>query len=292
MVQKVLIGVIGLALVGAAAFYFFGGKVPGFGEKPISTARFVCDADKSITATFYESKVALELSDFRSLEYPQLISASGARYGSEDESFIFWNKGDTAFITESGVETFSNCEIEIAGQSTRATYASSSTGVTIKYPRTYRLDAGYQYEGVPNKPIPGVKFLIPLEMATGTNLSAADSGVSVEQLPRALACTGDIFVLPNVKATAMSENGVTYSLATTSEAAAGNRYEEYVYAIAGSRPCTAVRYFIRYAAIENFPSQAGEPGAVREFDRAALLADFDKIRTSLVLTATSSAGTP
>ncbi len=283
MVQKVVIGGIGLALVGAAAFYFLGGTIPVFSEKPISTARFVCDADKSITATFYESKVKLELSDFRSLEYPQLISASGARYGNEDESFIFWNKGDTAFITESGAETHSNCEIEIAGQATRTSYSSSTTGVSIKYPRTYRLDAGYQYMGVPNKPIPGVKFLVPLDVATGTNLSSSDTGVSVEQLPRALTCTGDIFVLPNVRATMVSENGVTYSLATTSEAAAGNRYEEIVYAVVGSKPCTAVRYFIHYAAIENF-----DPGVVREFDRAALLSEFDKIRASLVIVATST----
>jgi membrane-bound inhibitor of C-type lysozyme len=173
MVQKVLIAVMGLALVGAATFYFLGGEIPAFGGKPVSTAKFLCDADKSITATFYESRVVLELSDFRSLTYPQLTSASGARYGSEDESFVFWNSGDAAFITESGTETFSNCEMEIAGQVSRATYTSREMGVIVKYPRTYRLDTAYRYEGVPNKPIPGVKFLVPLEVATGTNLRSS-----------------------------------------------------------------------------------------------------------------------
>lgn len=286
MVQKLVIALIGIVLLGAVGFYFFGDSLPSFGQKPINTARFVCDRDAYIDATFYKSSVELSLSDFRTMELPQAISASGARYANADESVVFWNKGDTAFLTESGTETFSNCEIEVAGQAARTSYTSREMGVTVKYPRTYTLNDAYQYVGVPNKPIDGVKLTIPGAMATGTNLSM-DTGVSVEQLPRALNCTGDIFLLDNVKASAVTENGVTYSVATTSGAAAGNRYEETVYAVTGSKPCTAVRYFIHSMAIENF-----DPGAVRAFDRAALLADFDKIRSSLVLTvpsATSSA---
>ena len=44
--------------------------------------------------------VELKLSDGRSLKIPQAMSGSGARYANTDESFVFWNKGDTAFITE------------------------------------------------------------------------------------------------------------------------------------------------------------------------------------------------
>jgi len=28
------------------------------------------------------------------------MSASGARYANKDETFVFWNEGDTAFVTE------------------------------------------------------------------------------------------------------------------------------------------------------------------------------------------------
>lgn len=287
MVQKIIVGVIGLVLVAAIAAYVFRDSVPflaSLGREPISTGRFLCDGGKTIDATFYEREVEIELSDFRSLTLPQLTSASGARYGNADESFVFWNKGDTAFVTEGGNETFSNCMLEVAGQTPRATIASSTMGISIQYPRDFTLVAGYQYTGVPNKPISGVKVSIPESMATGTNLSM-DSGVSVEQLPRALSCTGDIFVLDNVRASTVSENGVTYSVATTSDAAAGNRYEEIVYALSGSKPCTAVRYFLHYSAIENF-----EPGFVEQFDRDGLIAEFDRIRASLRITATSSAG--
>lgn len=79
-----------------------------------TTAIFDCDDAKSITATFYpknDTRVDLRLSDGRALSVPRAISASGARYANADESFVFWNKGDTAFITENGTTTFENCAI-------------------------------------------------------------------------------------------------------------------------------------------------------------------------------------
>lgn len=155
------------------------------------------------------------------------------------------------------------------------TYATST--FSIVYPDGYTEDQGYAYQGVPNKPIPGVKFIIPGTMATGTNLSA-DSGVSVESLPRAKACTGDIYIYQNVKAHDVTIGSTVWSVASTSDAGAGNRYDEMVYARKGSSPCIAVRYIIHSTNIGNY-----EPGAVQEFNRDTLLADFDKIRDTLTL---------
>ena len=39
----------------------------------------------------------------------QAISASGARYANTDESFVFWTKGNTAFIEENHKTTFKDC---------------------------------------------------------------------------------------------------------------------------------------------------------------------------------------
>ena len=70
-----------------------------------------CQGGKSIEATFYANSVNLKLSDVWSLTVPQAMSASGARYANKDETFVFWNKGDTAFVTEGkdGKETYSGC---------------------------------------------------------------------------------------------------------------------------------------------------------------------------------------
>ncbi len=76
------------------------------------TALFVCADSKNITATFYpkdDKFVDLVLSDGRAMTIPRAISASGARYAKADESFVFWNKGDTAFVTENGATTYSDC---------------------------------------------------------------------------------------------------------------------------------------------------------------------------------------
>ena len=79
------------------------------------TVTFTCDDGKSIVADFYvgdDKFVDLALSDARAMSVPRAISASGARYANADESFVFWNKGDTAFVTENGTTTYAGCVIE------------------------------------------------------------------------------------------------------------------------------------------------------------------------------------
>jgi membrane-bound inhibitor of C-type lysozyme len=73
------------------------------------TALFTCENGKTIAAVFFDSSVELTLSDGRHLTLPRARSADGARYANSDESFVFWNVGDTAFIQENGTEMYSGC---------------------------------------------------------------------------------------------------------------------------------------------------------------------------------------
>ena len=78
-------------------------------------AKFMCDDGKSIAAIFIngaKSSVKLTLSDGRALALPQVRSGSGARYANANESVVFWNKGDTAFIDENGKSTYSGCSTQ------------------------------------------------------------------------------------------------------------------------------------------------------------------------------------
>ena len=87
------------------------------GSDVINDVVFACPDGKSIHAIFRKSRtVDLELSDGRAMTVPQAISASGARYANADESFVFWNKGDGAFIQENGTTTFSDCAIRPSGR--------------------------------------------------------------------------------------------------------------------------------------------------------------------------------
>lgn len=271
-----------LVAVGGVVVWRYG--LPfGAGEQPVGKASYSCDAGKTIDATYYKSKVSIVLGDGRKMELPQTISASGIRYANKDESFVFWSKGNTAFITEgsAGIQTYSNCvSPNTIGGATETTsvYASTTLGYSISYPQGYMVNEAYAYDQFgPKKLVKGVSFTIPAAMATGTNLSA-DTHVSVEELPRAKNCTADIFIPANVKAAALTDGTTQYSVASTSGAGAGNFYEETVYALTGSKPCTAVRYYVHSTNIGNYPQ-----GAVTEYDKASLLSAFDTIRRSLVL---------
>lgn len=72
------------------------------------TGTFMCSNGKSIDAIFTENSAIIAVND-QVLELPQTISASGARYANADESFVFWEKGGTAFVEESGVVTYDEC---------------------------------------------------------------------------------------------------------------------------------------------------------------------------------------
>lgn len=78
---------------------------------PINSVTFSCADNKSINAVFYAHLVHLELGFQKTLYLQQTISASGARYANNDESIVFWNKGDTAFITEGNPNdvTYKDC---------------------------------------------------------------------------------------------------------------------------------------------------------------------------------------
>lgn len=286
--SNVIIGgaVIVLILIGVivVGVLFAKPKTPSQGtQNPQAiVASFICSGDKSIVAGFAEGKVAVQLSDGRALLLLQTQAASGARFANEDESVIFWNKGNTAFVTEgkdaAAKETYSGCIVAAQAPEGWAPYANTTIGFSISHPAGYTTNTAYSYKGLGGgKEIKGVSFNISKEKTTGTNLSA-DSYVSVETLPTSSSCSANEFLSKGVKATTITEGNSTISVASSSDAAAGNRYDETVYSIPGTNPCVAVRYFIHSTAVGNYPE-----GTVKEFDRAALTGEFDQIRNTFVI---------
>ena len=268
----------------------------------IAQVSYLCSGGKAINATYYSGTpmptpkpgeppspngvVKIALSDGRQLTLHQTLSADGTRYSNGNpstggsESFVFWSVGNSAFINENDKETYSGC-VALAKNpgDLLGAYVDASGTFSIRYPSNYSVNPSYVYQELgPGKDINGVKFTIPESMATGTNLSGFDTGVSVEKIPNAQDCNAKLFLYPEVASLNITDNGVDYSFASSTGAGAGNRYEEEVWAIPNTNPCVAVRYFIHYMAIENYP-----PKVVSNFNRDALLKQFDQIRQSLVL---------
>ena len=80
--------------------------------EPTASANFICPDKTVIAADFYTHFVRIETPSLGKMHLPRTISASGARYQSNDGEVVFWNKGDTAFIEQNGTTTLDNCLAE------------------------------------------------------------------------------------------------------------------------------------------------------------------------------------
>lgn len=295
--RQTTIGAVILIVILIALFLGFRHSFIGQENELPSRVTFVCNDNKQIEAELYPGNIVppkregdmpevtgkahIELSDGRKLDLPQTISADGARYANRDESFVFWTKGNGALVLENMEEkSYIGCVVVSpeTGDLTQI-YHGESGSFSIRTPQGFTPDARYTYTNLgAGKAISGTRFTIPQSFATGTNLSS-DTYISVEQLPQTESCTASLFLDDDVKVSSSTDDSSRiYSFASSTGAGAGNRYEEEVYAIPGTNPCIAARYFIHYGVIENYPE-----GAVAEFDRKKLIGMFDDIRNSLVI---------
>lgn len=258
---------------------------------PTATAQYICNNKKTIGARFYEGAASgtaeLALSDERVMSLQQTISGSGARYSNGNpqiegsETFVFWSKGNGATVTDNGDEKsyFGCVAMKPFSDDLPLVYHDGQNGYTIRYAADWIVDPVYTNTS-PNPDVPvamGVRFRIPSSMATGTNLSTNDTGLSIESIEGVTDCSANTFTNSPVTATMTIVNGTEYSFATSSDAGAGNFYEEQIYALPYSKPCTAIRYLIHSTNIANY-----EPGTKTEFDRPAFLQKLDAMRDSFV----------
>ena len=301
----VIIVIIALAVFKNYSKSDVGLLVPSPQDQIVTSAQYYCYGGKIITAEYHRDGGAssskgfmnLSLSDGSKKTLMQTVSADGSRYANADESFVFWSKGNGVLVLENNVQkTYVNCIRAVdkpEGSDLSQVYVNHEQRFSLRLPAItmssvnessgFKVDEAYKYGLLgPGRDIFGTKFSIPSSMATGTNLGN-DSYISVEEMQHASSCMASLFVANVTGSSTVTDQETTYSVVSSDDAALGNRYEETVYAIPGTNPCIAVRYFIHYARIENYPV-----GAVKEFDRKALINEFDQIRRTLLVNSSNS----
>lgn len=140
-------------LIGAGIWYAINN-----GDKKsilVTQTTYVCDAGKTIEAGFYKGElipvkpgeppiptgsVKIVLSDGRKFDLRHTISADGSRYANSDESFIFWSRGDEAYVFENNVEkNYTGCTVPIKGIKVKAPNGGEAWSKGQKVQITWQL---------------------------------------------------------------------------------------------------------------------------------------------------------
>lgn len=174
-------------------------------------------------------------------------------------------------------QEYSNGGSDGSADQAASTYSSDKFGFRVAVPDGFVPDTDYiNFDLGPGHEIAGVGFHIPATFSQGTNLST-DSHVAIERLNEVSCTPADFLDSPSPTETT-TRGSNSFAVAHQVGAAAGNLYDETVYVTEKDNHCYAVRYFIHSSNIGNYPA-----GTVKEFDRASLLASFDRFLGSLVI---------
>lgn len=239
---------------------------------------FYCAQAKTLVADFSPQKVALKLSDGRSLALAQTISGSGARYEatSTGTDIVFWNEGDTAFVTENGTTTYENCIVAkitpVASDKNLRAYADASGTFSFTYPAVFtpgNVAPGYTSSWMYGATTTGMllaEIEVPSNYEPGTNFAGARLTVGTASQPDAISECLTYYPLrsPSVPSQTVTLNSSSYVKFVGGDAGAGNFYKTTSYHILRDKQCYVVEYTVHSLNLGNFsPSQH-----VRAFDEA------------------------
>ncbi len=162
------------------------------------------------------------------------------------------------------------------------TYTSSVAPVfSIQYLKGSVVTEDYSDALIPGSQITGVKFDIPDAYTHGPRLAAAS--LTVEHAASGASCSALTFLPLATTTSVVKERGVSYEVASLSFGDPRNRFENKVFVLSGSQPCTALLYTMQ---LKN--AGAPEPAAARSqnpfsFNKTTVYDLFDTMRRSLVL---------
>ncbi len=251
-----------------------------------AAATYYCANSRTIGAVYATSSVALTLSDGRSLALPQTRSGSGARYEATTTGtdVVFWNKGDNAFLSENGKNTYDECTAAVITPSDAPGYALyTDPGRTFSFAFPTDFTVGGSAVGLgPGWSAPATtsgmvlaKILVPKSFEPGTNFGDAWFTVGASSDPSAVATCRNTLAGPASSSTPVTFGGMSFTKLEFTGVGAGNIYDTTSYRTVKGGECYAIEYTIHYGNILNYPT-----GAVKEFDEARVTAALDEVARS------------
>ena len=274
-----------IVVIGVLSYWFFNSNnLPK--KKPIKVT-FICSNKKTIQATFYTSNVSLKLSDGRSLTLSRAISASGARYVDPKNHIVFWNKGNTAFITENDSTTYKGCVVKGEDDLVHLkTYRSHFDHIIFRYPEIFKLrhhsvddTSGWSYASIQKGRLAAQLTTTKLYQPK-TNLARATFTVGWNNHPKAIHGCLSITHSPSFHVDTVTHNRITYLRSNYVDAGAGNFYHVVRYRTLRNNRCYSIEEMVHFMNIHNYPANRG----ISKFDSARVWKALNTVFNTLIFT--------
>lgn len=94
----------------AIAFIFSLSACYNFGERVRKESTYTCGKNVAIVKLHANDNLTMITNGSKYSLTPS-VSASGAKYSTQDDSTVFWSKGDEAYITVNGID-YEDCQIQ------------------------------------------------------------------------------------------------------------------------------------------------------------------------------------
>jgi membrane-bound inhibitor of C-type lysozyme len=249
--------IIIIAVVGAITWMLWNEE----GKSPTGAteATFQCVDGKYLDAEFKQKSVIVTLSDDRSMQLEQVQSASGIRYTNQDETVVFWNKGNTAVLIEEGKETYTDCVEEgKINNNDLKTYKNDQNVFAVRYPSVFEIEqsqtdksTAWSYNTATVGTV-GLKLLIPASYQPKTNFQEAAFLVGWSEERQAVEQCLEPPEANIMKEEQVTTNGVTYHHTRYGEAGAGNFYEIDRYRTVRKERCYSIEQMIHSTNLGNY----------------------------------------
>ncbi|HKK44079.1 MAG TPA: MliC family protein [Balneolaceae bacterium] len=261
--------VVVLIITGGLVWLWFYSGQHNQSPKQVKEVTFVCSEGKSIQAAFSKDNVRLKLSDGRDFSLDQAISASGARYANGEGGIVFWNKGNTAFITENDSTTYRHCVVKGEDDLTNLEMFRDEEGYfVLRYPhvlKRYRSSAadtsGWSYASTEKGDL-AVQLKLDSSFQPNTNFAEATMSVGWSQHPKALKECLESLPGMRIKADTVMFNTTRFVRSRYADAGAGNFYQVVQYRTLKENRCYSIEEMVHSMNIHNYPPERG----ITEFD--------------------------